>query len=957
MAVIEASAAGGNWNAKAAWVGEVVPTAADDVILAAASGSISTVEGSNPVCRSLDALNYKATLKIASVATATLKIGTTTSNAGLCLRLGAGMTLSVTETSEIVFVGTANAEERITWAGKTPGRLTFGSAESKAKWVFQDALKTLTVSTLVKLAFGELNINGKEFDVGEFHVSGAGIKAFTAGMSIIKLRRTTGEIWATTTANTTVNTAECTIEVLSTEEQAKTFAAGSHTFGTLIIASGNLTITGSNIFTTIALNTPGAAKSTKFEKGTTQTVGNITTTAKSGSKVIVESSEAGKAFTLSKASGKVSVDWLSLKDSHATGGALWFAGANSTNVSGNEGWKFEVPTIPQALSTTQGSSATLKRSVTRNLSAVQTSGGFSRLVLGNSSTSLGVADQTSSGRQEAYKFTAATTDVVDELWFRTNAVANPGITSLVLGIFTDAAGSPGVPLGEVAVPGEPQINSWIIGRGVAIPLVAGTEYWLAWIPIGVLGKQFHYNAAAAEGAGTGNVESKASAGSFSKLTATEWEVFNQGPVGMQAIVSGPIMVRAPARMQTATQGSTPSANGVMAKILATTQGSTTAQTTSPRRILASAQEQSSPSPLPEHTTIPQALSTSQASIAVGSVVVARVLTASEGSSATSVKTITRTMMTTQQQIAIYVTEGARRFLCSQSSAAQTTIGLTRVLVATQPQDANTVLLVGRSMSPTQGQSAAIVLGVARLLLASVPQSSTCTGGFSRTQVAAQGQLAVLALSNARSRAVSITQPQSTTMRVGVDRSLIAMQETSATIVFGRLATVMLSCEQGQSASYSRTAALRLAATQMQTVLAAINITRLLNASATTFTVCRRAPAREMTVQQQQTASATSSTTGARTLTAAQSSSSLISVAVARTFSLEQPQEATMSSAIAEHILIAGKLTSSTSSATLGGDVIAASESSSVAADELVSTVGGSQQSSSIAGSELESKVS
>jgi len=37
------------------------------------------------------------------------------------------------------------------------------------------------------------------------------------------------------------------------------------------------------------------------------------------------------------------VDYMSIKDSTATGGAAWYAGANSTNVSGNTGWIFSAP--------------------------------------------------------------------------------------------------------------------------------------------------------------------------------------------------------------------------------------------------------------------------------------------------------------------------------------------------------------------------------------------------------------------------------------------------------------------------------------------------------------------------------------------------------------------------------------------------------------------------------------
>ena len=42
----------------------------------------------------------------------------------------------------------------------------------------------------------------------------------------------------------------------------------------------------------------------------------------------------------SKSSGNVAANFMSIQDSTATGGATWYAGGNSTNVSGNTGWIF-----------------------------------------------------------------------------------------------------------------------------------------------------------------------------------------------------------------------------------------------------------------------------------------------------------------------------------------------------------------------------------------------------------------------------------------------------------------------------------------------------------------------------------------------------------------------------------------------------------------------------------------
>jgi hypothetical protein len=57
-------------------------------------------------------------------------------------------------------------------------------------------------------------------------------------------------------------------------------------------------------------------------------------------RVSLISSTPGSQATLSKATGVVSCDYLSIQDSNATGGAKWYAGANSLDVSNNTGWIF-----------------------------------------------------------------------------------------------------------------------------------------------------------------------------------------------------------------------------------------------------------------------------------------------------------------------------------------------------------------------------------------------------------------------------------------------------------------------------------------------------------------------------------------------------------------------------------------------------------------------------------------
>ena len=94
----------------------------------------------------------------------------------------------------------------------------------------------------------------------------------------------------------------------------------------------------------------------RFTASTTFTVKSFNIKGVAGSLMTISSITAA-THTLSCASGLVSCDYLSVTNSIATGGARWFAGANSTNVSGNKNWRFTSANYRSALSNTMNSSA------------------------------------------------------------------------------------------------------------------------------------------------------------------------------------------------------------------------------------------------------------------------------------------------------------------------------------------------------------------------------------------------------------------------------------------------------------------------------------------------------------------------------------------------------------------------------------------------------------------------
>jgi hypothetical protein len=118
----------------------------------------------------------------------------------------------------------------------------------------------------------------------------------------------------------------------------RSFAGGGLTYYNLNQGSaGALIISGSNTFNDIT-NTVQPSTVT-FTAGTTQTVSNFSLAGTAGNLVTINSSSTGSQFTLSKASGTVNAQFLSIRDSNATGGATWNA-LFSTNLGNNTGWIF-----------------------------------------------------------------------------------------------------------------------------------------------------------------------------------------------------------------------------------------------------------------------------------------------------------------------------------------------------------------------------------------------------------------------------------------------------------------------------------------------------------------------------------------------------------------------------------------------------------------------------------------
>ena len=258
------------------------------------------------------------------------------------LLLSAGMTLTASA-GILQLAGTAT--KNITTNAKTldfPISI-FGSGVVK----LQDAL-TMGSTRTMTLNSGTLDLNGQTLTVGFAFTTATGTKnlTFNGGTLVCPAATTTAFNNAvptgfTTTAGTGVGT------ISMTAATAKTFVGGGSTFNCTLNQGGlgALTITGSNTFSNIT-NTVQPA-SILFTAGTTSTFSSFSLSGTSGNLITIGSVTAA-SHTLSKASGTVSSDFLSISRSTATGGAGWYAGANSTDGGNNSGWIFTAPPAPSA---------------------------------------------------------------------------------------------------------------------------------------------------------------------------------------------------------------------------------------------------------------------------------------------------------------------------------------------------------------------------------------------------------------------------------------------------------------------------------------------------------------------------------------------------------------------------------------------------------------------------------
>lgn len=258
--------------------------------------------------------------------------------------LGTSMTLP-SGTTALTFAATSGTKT-IQTSGKTiPFPLTFDGVGGT--WQLNDAL-TVSAGLVNTLTNGTFNANNFSVTMGSFASNNSNVRALQMGNATWTLSDSS-TFWnlATTTNMTLTRGTGASAAIVTTGTSAKTFQGGGLTYPRLTHSSNSvLTIAGTN--TRFADITRGIAAATTFTFTAGQTflfddwnLSGVST----GARTVVNST-SGTQHILSKSSGTISSDFLSITSSNATGGASWYAGTGSLNNSNNTGWIFTAP--PQA---------------------------------------------------------------------------------------------------------------------------------------------------------------------------------------------------------------------------------------------------------------------------------------------------------------------------------------------------------------------------------------------------------------------------------------------------------------------------------------------------------------------------------------------------------------------------------------------------------------------------------
>lgn len=357
---------GGNWSATTSWSltsggasGQATPLPQDDVVINASSitvGSSTITATERYLCRNLTMTGVLNSPTF-----------TNTTSAPYFTRIFGNLTLATGVTYNAHTVLRGRGSHTLTRGGATVKYMV--SIETvTGTYTLQDAwADTGTIDGGLELYGGTFDANDQTISVWWFDASYTDYDCVLNMGSGTWTLTGTGTLWdATTGSSLTLNAETSTISATNTSATAKTLNLGDKTYNTVTITGDNIRINNSNTITTLNVNNAGRTNGLKLTSGNIQTITNFTSNGSAGNLSKLVGSTSGSAASISKSSNIVSEDYLSIQDITATGGAIWYAGTNSVNVSGNSGWLFRVGVGPNAIASTTIGTPKLNQDIVPN---------------------------------------------------------------------------------------------------------------------------------------------------------------------------------------------------------------------------------------------------------------------------------------------------------------------------------------------------------------------------------------------------------------------------------------------------------------------------------------------------------------------------------------------------------------------------------------------------------------
>lgn len=308
--------------------GQAVPTASDDVFFDGSSGAVTVTLAADSLCKNITFTGFTGTFAGASQLTISGS-----------MVLGAGMTW--THTGLKIFNSASSVT--ITSNGKhLDGNVRFEST-SIGTFTLQDDFYITGSSGIFLMLKGTFNANNHNVTANLYNLAADVINMGSGTWEV--LNNGTQAVWSDATTGTlTINASTSTLKLYAAQAgQSPQFSGNGQTYHTILITgtnTGEWSFSGNIICADFQLD--NAPNTIGFITGSTLTCTTFTVNGTSSGLVTLKDSSLAAAgtWTLSIASGTITKDYLSLKNSIATGGATFYAGIHSVNVSGNTGWNF-----------------------------------------------------------------------------------------------------------------------------------------------------------------------------------------------------------------------------------------------------------------------------------------------------------------------------------------------------------------------------------------------------------------------------------------------------------------------------------------------------------------------------------------------------------------------------------------------------------------------------------------